>query len=51
MYTFSSEKKYNFMHFEIHYAFQNALNYYLFVSENLKKILGFDSDLGKAGLP
>ena len=38
-----SGKKYNFMHFERHFAFQTAYNLSFFFPENLKKFLGFTS--------
>ena len=39
IFYFSEKKKYNFMHFERHFSFHNALNYIF--SENPKQILGF----------
>ena len=47
---FILEKIHNFMHFERHFAFQNALNY-IFFSENLKKFLGSPVNLRRVGLP
>ena len=41
-YFFFLEKKYNSMHFERHFAFQNALRLYLFAKKP-EKVLGFTS--------